>query len=61
MYHTIIAAKPLTFKNTRSGTQTIKKIKLTLLSFHERLLNFNENMGISDTSNQENRQTSTNR
>ena len=49
MYHTITAAKPLTFKKTRSGMQTIRKMKLILLSFHERFLNFNENMGISDT------------
>ena len=45
MYHTITAAKPLTFKKTRSGMQTIRKMKLILLSFHERFLNFNENMG----------------
>ena len=42
MYHTITAAKPLTFKKTRSGMQTIRKMKLILLSFHERFLNFNE-------------------
>lgn len=61
MYHTITAAKPLTFKKTRSGMQTIRKMKLILLSFHERFLNFNENMGISDTSSHENRQTYINR
>ena len=61
MYHTITAAKPLTFKKIRSGMQTIRKMKLTLLSFHERFLNFNENIGISDTSSHENRQTNTNR
>ena len=61
MYHTITAAKPLTFKKTRSGMQTIRKMKLILLSFHERLLNFNENIGISDTSNHENKQTNAKR
>ena len=61
MYHTISSAKPLTFKKTRSGMQTIRKMKLILLSFHERLLNFNENIGVSDTSNHENKQTNAKR
>ena len=61
MYHTMMAAKPLTCKKARSGIHTVRKIKLTLLSFQERLLNFRENIGISATNNQENRQTNTNK
>ena len=61
MYHTITAAKPLTFKKQEVGCRQSGKMKLILLSFHERFLNFNENMGVSDTSSHENRQTNINR
>lgn len=53
-----MAAKLLIPRKTSKGIQIIKKIKLTLLSPHDRLLNFRENIGISDTSNHEDRQTS---
>lgn len=53
----MMAAKLLIPRKTRKGIQIIKKIKLTLLSPHVRFLNFNENIGISDTSSHENRQT----
>ena len=53
----MIAAKLLIPKKTRNGIHTIKKMKLILFVFHERFLNFSENIGISDTSNHENRQT----
>ena len=53
-----MAAKLLIPRKTSKGIQIIKKIKLTLLSAHDRLLNFRENIGISDTSNHEDRQTS---
>ena len=45
----------------RRGMQTIRKTKLTLLSFHDKFLNFKENIGISETSSQENRPTSNNK
>lgn len=61
MYQTMMAAKPLMPKKSSNGTQTSKKIKLTLLSFHDRFLNFNENIGISATNSQANRQTNKNR
>ena len=54
----MIAAKLLIPKKTRNGIHTIKKMKLILLSFYDRFLNFKENIGISDTSSPENRQTS---
>ena len=54
----MIAAKLLIPKKTRNGIHTIKKMKLILFVFHERFLNFSENIGISDTSSPENRQTS---
>lgn len=53
-----MAAKLLIPRNTRKGMHTIKNVKLVLLSFHDRFLNFKENMGISATNNHENRQTS---
>jgi hypothetical protein len=31
----------------------IRKMKLTLLSFQDKFLNFNENIGISDTNSHE--------
>ena len=61
IYHTMMAAKALICNIARSGMQTIRKIKLVLLSFHERFLNFKENIGISETNNQENTQTNANR
>jgi len=53
----MIAAKLLILKKMRNGIHTIRKMKLILLVLHERFLNFSENIGISDTSNHENRQT----
>lgn len=53
----MMAAKPVIPKNARKGMQTIRNMKLILLSFHERFLNFRENISISDTSNPENRHT----
>ena len=54
IYHTITAENPLIPRNSSNGMQTIRNMKLTLLSFQERFLNFRENMGISATSNHEN-------
>ena len=54
----MMAAKLLIPNKIRKGMQMIRKIKLTLLSFHDRFLNFRENMGISDTNSHENRHTS---
>lgn len=54
-------AKPRTCKTAKKTMLSNKKRKLTLLSFHERLLNFNENIGISDTNSHENRQISASR
>ena len=54
----MMAAKLLIPNKIRKGMQIIRKMKLTLLSLHDRFLNFKENMGISDTSNHENRHTS---
>lgn len=56
----MIAAKLQIPRKTSNGTHTIRKIKLVLFSFHDRLLNFSENIGISETNNQEERQTSNN-
>ena len=53
----MIAAKLLIPRNIRRGMQIIRNIKLMLLSFHERFLNFRENIGISDTNSHENRHT----
>ena len=53
IYHTIAAANPLTPNKISSGMHTIRKEKLTLLSFQDRFLNFNENIGISDTNSHE--------
>ncbi len=53
----MMAAKLTDSRNTRRGMQIIRNIKLILLSFHERFLNFSENIGISDTNSHENRQT----
>ena len=53
IYHKMIAANPLMPKKTNKGMHTIKKIKLTLLSFQDKLLNLRENMGISDTNSHE--------
>ena len=61
IYHTIIAAKLQIPKKMRNGMQTSRKMKLVLLSFHDRFLNLSENIGISDTSSHEKRQTSSNR
>ena len=61
MYHTIIIAKLQIPVKIRAGRHTIKKMKLILLSFHERFLNFKENIGISDTSNHEKTQINTNK
>ena len=49
----MIAAKLLIPKKTRNGIHTIKKMKLTLLSFQDKFLNLRENIGISDISNHE--------
>ena len=61
IYHTIIAEKLQIPKKMRNGMQTSRKMKLVLLSFHDRFLNLSENIGISDTSSHEKRQTSSNR
>ena len=53
IYHTITAENPLIPRNSSNGMQIIRNMKLTLLSFQERFLNFRENMGISATSNHE--------
>ena len=53
----MMAAKLAISRNTRKGMQIIRNIKLILLSFHERFLNFRENIGISDTNSHENRHT----
>ena len=53
IYHKMIAANPLMPKKTNKGIHTIKKIKLTLLSFQDKFLNLRENIGISDISNHE--------
>ena len=50
-------AMPRTCRIANSTMQIIKKLKLTLLSFYERFLNLNDNIGISYTSNHENRHT----
>lgn len=50
----MMAAKLLIPRNIRRGMQIIRNIKLILLSFHDRFLNFSENIGISDTSSPEN-------
>ena len=44
----MMAAKLLIPRNIRRGMQIIRNIKLILLSFHDRFLNFSENIGISD-------------
>ena len=54
IYQTITAAKPAIPKKISRGMQTSKKMKLTLLSFQDRFLNFNENIGISETKRYEN-------
>ena len=48
-----MAAKLLIPRSRRRGMQIIRNIKLILLSFHDRFLNFKENIGISDTNNKE--------
>ena len=53
----MIAAKLHIPKKTRNGMQTIRKMKLILLLFHDKFLNFKENIGISDTNNPEKIQT----
>jgi hypothetical protein len=57
----MIAEKLQIPKKMRNGMQTSRKMKLVLLSFHDRFLNLSENIGISDTSSHEKRQTSSNR
>ena len=57
----MITAKLQIPKNISVGIHTIKNMKLILLSFQDRFLNFKENIGISETSNQENRQTNMNK
>ena len=52
----MIAAKLLIPKKQGMDTYN-QEMKLILFVFHERFLNFSENIGISDTSNHENRQT----
>ncbi len=54
IYQTMIAAKPQFPKKIRNGMHIIRNMKLILLSFHERFLNFSENIGISDTNSHEN-------
>ena len=56
-YHTMMAANPLIWKIAKRGIHTNRNVKLTLLSFQERFLNFSENMGISEINSQENKQT----
>ena len=57
----MIAANPVIPKKMKNGIHTIKNMKLTLLLLHDRFLNFRENIGISDTSNHENKQTRINK
>ncbi len=61
IYQAMIAANPLMPRKINNGAQTIRKMKLILLSFHDKFLNFSENMGISAMSNHEKRQTAINR
>lgn len=49
----MIAEKPLIPRKRSNGAQTIRKIKLILLSFHDKFLNFKANIGNSATSNNE--------
>ena len=60
MYQTITAAKPAIFSVISRMALIMTNIKAILLSFQERFLNFNENIGISETNSHENRQTSAN-
>ena len=53
IYHKITAANPLMPNKISSGIHMIRKMKLTLLSFQDKFLNFNENIGISDTNSHE--------
>lgn len=52
VYHIIMAANALIPRN-RSGILINKKVKLILLSFQDRFLNFKENIGSSDTNRNE--------
>ena len=56
-----MAAKQLAPKKIINGIHTARNINLTLLSRHERFLNFNENIGISATINHEVKRTKTNK
>ena len=44
---------PVPANKISSGIHMIRKMKLTLLSFQDKFLNFNENIGISDTNSHE--------
>ena len=57
IYQAIIGAKALSCKPIKSKMQTIKNIYCRLLSFHAMFLNFNENMGISETKKKQNKPT----
>lgn len=61
IYQTIMAEKLQIPMKRRRGMQTIRKMKQVLLSFHDRFLNFKENIGISETRSQENIPTNNNR
>ena len=60
MYQTMMTAKLQTPKKS-IGMQTNRNVKLILLSLHDRFLNFSENIGSSDTSSHEKRQTNSSR
>lgn len=61
IYQTIMAEKLQIPMKRRRGIQIIRKMKQVLLSFHDRFLNFKENIGISETRSQENIPTNNNR
>jgi len=51
IYHVMIGAKAFSCKNTNKMMHPKRKIYCVLFSFHEKFFIFNENMGISVTSN----------
>ena len=61
IYQTIMVEKLQIPMKRRRGIQIIRKMKQVLLSFHDRFLNFKENIGISETRSQENIPTNNNR
>ena len=55
------AANPLICNIIKRPALSNKKLKLTLLSLHDKFLNLSENMGISDTKSHENKPTNSNK